>query len=221
MTNALVPFDRLHDMAASMARAKLFGQQTPEQILSLMLIAQANGQHPAAAARDYDVIKGRPSKKAEAMLRDFLLAGGRVDWHIYTDTKCDATFSHPAGGSVRIDWDMARVKKARISNEDMYAKYPRNMLRARCISEGVRTVFPVATGGMLAPEEAHGLHERPETTPELLPSDELLAAARRAVTSSPRGGRRRRPLIAARCSTNWTICASAPSACNRRPRRST
>lgn len=151
---AMVSFADVERMAEEMAAAKLFGQQTKQQILSLMLIAQANGQHPAAAARDYDVIKGRPSKKAEAMLRDFLLAGGSVEWHSYTDTKCEATFSHPQGGSVRVDWDKPRMQKAKISNDDMYSKYPRNMFRARCISEGVRTVYPVATGGMFTPEES-------------------------------------------------------------------
>jgi len=153
----IVPYTDMQQMADAMARSQLFGMKKPDEVLALMLVAQANGQHPAAAARDYDIIQGRPSKKAEAMLRDFLLAGGQVEWHSYTDNKCDATFSHPQGGSVRVDWDMARVKKAQISNTAMYQKYPRNMLRARCISEGVRTVYPVATGGMYAPEEAEAM----------------------------------------------------------------
>lgn len=153
----IVPYQDMQAMAAAMAKSKLFGMKTPDEVLALMLVAQANGQHPAAAARDYDIIQNRPSKKAEAMLRDFLLAGGKVEWHAYTDAKCDATFSHPQGGSVRVDWDMARVKKAKISNDAMYQKYTRNMFRARCISEGVRTVYPVATGGMYAPEEAHDM----------------------------------------------------------------
>lgn len=153
----IVPYQDMRQMAESMAKSKLFGMKTPDEVLALMLVAQANGQHPAAAARDYDIIQGRPSKKAEAMLRDFLLAGGKVEWHAYNDTKCDATFSHPQGGSVRVDWDLARVRKAKISNEAMYQKYPRNMLRSRCISEGVRTVYPVATGGMYAPEEAQDI----------------------------------------------------------------
>jgi len=153
----IVPYQDMQSMAAAMAKSKLFGMKTPDEVLALMLVAQANGQHPAAAARDYDIIQGRPSKKAEAMLRDFLLAGGKVEWHAYNDTKCDATFSHPQGGSVRVDWDLARVRKAKISNEAMYQKYPRNMLRSRCISEGVRTVYPVATGGMYAPEEAQDI----------------------------------------------------------------
>lgn len=173
---SMVSFDEIERMAAYMSRAKLFGSQTPEQLMSLMLIAQANGQHPAAAARDYDVIQGRPSKKAEAMLRDFLIAGGSVEWHAYTDAKCDATFSHPQGGSVRVDWDLSRVKKAKISNEAMYSKYPRNMFRARCISEGVRTVFPVATGGMHTPEEARGMPVDMGPATVIVP-DVLLAAA--------------------------------------------
>lgn len=173
---ALIGFADIERMAGEMASAKLFGQQTKQQILSLMLIAQANGQHPAAAARDYDVIQGRPSKKAEAMLRDFLLAGGSVQWHAYTDEKCDATFSHPQGGSVRVDWDKARMQKAKISNADMYSKYPRNMFRARCISEGVRTVYPVATGGMQAPEEVRGMQQQ-ASEPDVPAAPELMIEA--------------------------------------------
>jgi hypothetical protein len=175
-----IGFHDLQQMAKHMAAAKLFGNQTADQLMSLMLIAQANGQHPAAAARDYDVIQGRPSKKAEAMLRDFLLAGGSVEWHAYTDTRCDATFSHPQGGSVRVDWDMARVKKAKISNEAMYSKYPRNMFRARCISEGVRTVYPVATGGMHSPEEVNSMPAKEMGLAEHVVPDDLLKQAKEA-----------------------------------------
>ena len=71
-----------------------------------MAIAQAEGRHPVEAARDYDIISGKPAKKAEAMLRDFILAGGKVQWHSLTDQLADATFTHPQTGEVRIDWDM-------------------------------------------------------------------------------------------------------------------
>ena len=66
----LVAYNEMQQMAEAMARSQLFGMKTPDQVVALMLVAQANGQHPAAAARDYDIISGRPSKKAEAMLRD-------------------------------------------------------------------------------------------------------------------------------------------------------
>lgn len=179
--NALVSMPDLDRMAAAMAKSQLFGMKTPDQVLALMLIAQANGQHPAAAARDYDIIQGRPSKKAEAMLRDFLQAGGSVQWHELTDKVASATFSHPQGGSIKIDWDMPRAKTAGLAGKDMYSKWPRQMLRSRCISEGVRTVFPVATGGMLVPEEVHDMPAAPKNMGQaeaVEPPEELLNEGR-------------------------------------------
>lgn len=143
-------------MARAFAASQLFSVKNPEQALALCLVAQAEGRHPATAAQDYSIIQNRPSKKADAMLRDFLASGGKVEWHALTDEKADATFSHPAGGSARIDWTMERAKKAGISNA-MYSKYPRQMLRSRTVSEGVRTVCPGATSGMYVPEEVQDI----------------------------------------------------------------
>ena len=157
--NALVPatgmmtFADVERLGTAIARSQLFGIKTPDQAIALMMIAHAEGRHPALAARDYDIIQGRPSKKAEAMLRDFLEAGGHVEWHALTDDKAEATFKHKQGGSVRISWDMARAQRAGLKGKDMYTKFPRQMLRSRCISEGVRTIWPGATSGMYVPEE--------------------------------------------------------------------
>lgn len=147
---SLADIERLAD---AVAKARMFGIATKEQAMVLMAISQAEGRHPALAARDYDIIQGQPSKKAEAMQRDFLRAGGRIEWHEVSDTKADATFSHPIGGTKRIDWDMDRVSKAGLAGKDSYKKYPRAMLRSRCISEGVKIIWPAATSGMYTPEE--------------------------------------------------------------------
>jgi hypothetical protein len=139
-------------MAIAVAKSGLFGVKTADQAMALMLVAQAEGLHPAIAARDYHIIQGRPTLKSDAMLARFLQAGGKVEWTSYTDDKVAAKFSHPQGGSIEVDWTPQRAAKAKISN-DMHAKFPRQMLRARVISEGVRTVFPGCTSGMYAPEE--------------------------------------------------------------------
>jgi len=152
----------LERMARAFSASKLFGVKTPEEALALCLIAQSEGRHPASAAQDYHIINGRPAKKAESMLRDFIASGGSVEWHGLDDTKADATFSHPSGGTVRISWDMARASKAGINNP-MWKKYPRQMLRSRVVSEGVRTVCPGATSGMLVVEEAQDLPVRDVT----------------------------------------------------------
>ena len=158
--NALIPLDQMQTMAAAVAKSGLFGAKTPEQALTIMMLAQAEGRHPMSAAKDYDIINNKPAKKAEAMLRDFLAAGGKVEWHKYDDDGADATFSHPQGGTVRVDWNRARMEKAKITNEAMYSKYPRAMYRARCVSEGVRTVCPAATGGLYVPDEVRAIPEK-------------------------------------------------------------
>ena len=146
-------FNDLERIATAIARGGLFGSKDPYAVLTLCMLAQAEGQHPAVVFRDYHLISGKPAKKAEAMQRDFLAAGGKIEWHELTDDCCDATFSHPQGGSARISWDKARVKQAQLGSNAMHTKYPRQMLRSRVISEGVRTVFPGATSGMYVPEE--------------------------------------------------------------------
>jgi hypothetical protein len=160
--NALVPvqpnyaMNDMERMARAFAASKLFGVTNPDQALALCLVAQAEGRHPASAAQDYHIISGRPAKKADAMLRDFLSAGGKVEWHALDDTQADATFSHPSGGSARIDWTLDRARAAGINNP-MWKKYPRQMLRSRTVSEGVRTVCPGATSGMYVPEEVQDI----------------------------------------------------------------
>ncbi|RAK52099.1 hypothetical protein [Phenylobacterium deserti] len=162
-TTATYAVSDLERMAKAFAASQLFGVKNADQALALCLVAQAEGRHPATAAQDYSIIQNRPSKKADAMLRDFLASGGKVEWHELSDAKADATFSHPAGGSARIDWTLDRAKKAGLSNNAMYTKYPRQMLRARTVSEGVRTVCPGATSGMYVPEEVHDIvQEQPQ-----------------------------------------------------------
>ncbi len=159
---AIVPIDALDRMAGAFASSGMFGAKNKEQALALLLLAQAEGVHPAIAMRDFDIINGKPAKKAEAMHRSFLAAGGKVEWHKLDDTCADATFSHPSGGTARITWDLERVKKAKIANAAMYEKFPRPMLRSRCVSEGCRTVYPAATSGMYEPGEQAGIPQSKE-----------------------------------------------------------
>ena len=160
---AIIPVNEIAIMAKAIANSGLFGVKTQDQALALMLIAQAEGRHPALAARDYDIIQGRPSKKSEAMQRDFLAAGGSIEWHTLSDTEAEATFSHKQGGTVRIGWNFDRAKKAGLGEKDMWKKYPRQMLRSRVVSEGIRTVFPLATSGMYVTEEVEDFDNKPVT----------------------------------------------------------
>lgn len=169
MENQIMSFEKMKELAAAVAKSNLFGMKTPEQALALMALCEAEGMHPAIAIRDYHIIDGRPSLKADAMLARFQQSGGTIKWHDYTDVKVSATFSHPLAGVVTIDWDINKAKKAEVYKEKtssgktgMWVKYPRQMLKARVISEGIRATFPGVTVGMYTPEESQDFDDIPQ-----------------------------------------------------------
>jgi hypothetical protein len=137
---------------------RMFGCKDEMETFTLMMLADAEGIHPIHGLARFHIIKGRPSKKADAILADFQDAGGTVKWGEQSDTCVEGTFTHPAGGSITVRWDNERVKKAGLGG-DNHSKFPQQMKRARCISEGVRAVYPRAAGiGIYTPEETQGFH---------------------------------------------------------------
>ena len=150
-----LPLSDIERMGDVLARSRMFGFKHTEEAVALMLMAQAEGNHPAKAAQEYHVIQGRPALKADAMLARFQAAGGVVEWEKVTDEVVSAYFSHPTAcpKPVLVDWTMERAKTARLTGKDNWSKYPRQMLKARVISEGVRMTFPGVTVGLYTPEE--------------------------------------------------------------------
>ena len=152
--NNIVPFQDMQSMAESIAKSGLFGMKDTNQVLALMAVAQAEGLHPATAARDYHVIQGRPALKADAMLARFQQAGGKVDWKVYTDKEVTGIFAHPNGGSLELTWTIKQAQDIGLVKPGSgWQKYPRAMLRSRCISEGIRTVYPGCVVCTYTPEE--------------------------------------------------------------------
>jgi hypothetical protein len=172
---AVIPFQDVERMAVAMAKSNLFGVKTPEQALSLMLLSQAQGIHPAQAVQDYHLIQGKPALTTNAILSRFQMSGGKVEYHQYTDAICEATFSHPQGGSLRLSWTFPQAQKAGLTNKDNWKQYPRAMLRSRVVAEGIRAVFPQVLGGMYSQEEVQDFDARPvpmkDITPEPTPAE--------------------------------------------------
>jgi len=152
MSNIVALAD-IQQMAEVAASSKMFGFKNPQEAMAIMLLCQAEGLHPAIAMRDYHVIQGRPALKADAMLARFQQAGGSVNWKEYTNDKVTGLFSHPSGGALEVSWSLSQAKAIGIANKDNWKNYPRAMLRARVISEGIRSVYPGCVVGVYTPEE--------------------------------------------------------------------
>jgi len=141
-------------MADSIVKSGFYGFKTKEQVMAVMLVAQAESKHPATVVQEYDIIQGRPALKSQAMLARFQLAGGTVQWDEVTPNCVKGTFKHPSGGSLTVEWTMAMAKQAGLVREGSgWTKYPEDMLRSRVISRAVRSVFPACILGHYAVEE--------------------------------------------------------------------
>lgn len=150
----IVPFVDMQQMAKAIADSRLFGLTDVNQVLALGMVAQAEGHAFATAARDYHVIQGRPALKADAMMARFQAAGGKVNWEVYTDERVTGTFSHPNGGSLVVTWTIEQARSIGLVKPGSgWQKFPRAMLRSRCISEGIRSVYPGSVTGFYSPEE--------------------------------------------------------------------
>lgn len=170
-------------MCASVAKSGIGGIKTPEAAFALTAMALAEdqdaGDSPVAflralgrAQRDYHVINGRPTLKADAMLARFQSAGGKVRWSEYSDKRVCGEFAHPAGGSIELDWTIDRAKTAGlIKPGSPWIAHPRAMLRARVISEAIRTVFPGVISGLYSPEEAAEIDAKPAQVVAAAPVD--------------------------------------------------
>ena len=156
----IVPLADIQKMAEVAATSKMFGFKNPQEAMAIMLLCQAENLHPAIAMRDFHVIQGRPALKADAMLARFQQAGGKVDWKVYTDAEVTGVFSHPQGGSLEVTWTLSQAKSIGIANKDNWKNYPRAMLRARCLSEGIRAVYPGCVVGVYTPEEVQDFTPR-------------------------------------------------------------
>jgi hypothetical protein len=165
MNNSLTIVSDIERRAALVAESGLFPTiKNAQQAACLMMLCEAEGLHPMQAIRDYHIVSGRPSMKAEVMQSRFLAAGGKIEWLTLSETVAEATFAHSSGGSVTIKWDLDTAKRAGVLNNPTWQKYPRAMLRSRVISEGVRTVFPGCISGTYTPDE---IHEIPLPAPVL------------------------------------------------------
>jgi hypothetical protein len=171
-------------MASWVHASRLFAVPSKEAAVTLMLLCQAEGLHPMVAMRRFHVIQGRPAMRSDAMLAEFQRLGGKVAWGERSDQACEATFTHPDGGSVTVRWTLDDARRAKLDGKDNWRAYPRQMLTARVISEGVRTVLPGVVAGIYSPEEspeliadAQAIAVEPSTTRSSRLADRLGAPA--------------------------------------------
>lgn len=143
----------LIEISKRVAGSGLLGTIDENQIFTLMMLAYKDGINPVQASMDYHIIQGKPALSTQATLVRFQKAGGKIKYIKRTDTECTIEFMHEQAGELTITWNMERAKQAGLMNKQNWKQYPRQLLAARCIAEGVRALYPACLDGLYLVEE--------------------------------------------------------------------
>jgi hypothetical protein len=130
--------------------------KTPEQAVAIMLKGNELRIPSMYALSNIAVIQGKPVCNAELMLAliyrdhgDEAVRFPQSDHERCTIAYRRRSWHEPQTYSFTLD----DAKRAGLTSNQTWQKYPAAMLRARCISAVARLAFPDSIGGMYTPEE--------------------------------------------------------------------
>lgn len=161
-------FTALKELGTAFSKSNILGITSPADGLIVAMTCAMEHISPIAFSRRYNIIAGRLSVKADAIYADFIASGGRCRWIRSDAEAAEAEFSHvklcpePLVQSVTMQ-ELINNGVAVDANGKMrapYVKFPKNMLRARLLSNSIR---------MIAPGLIHGLYVEEEVISDIAP----------------------------------------------------
>lgn len=156
--NIIQSYSDMEDVAKALVQSGFFQDtRSISQAIVKILAGREVGIGPFASMRGVHIIKGNPSYNANVMA-SLVKSSGKYNYHVVTldDTKCEIAFSEKIDGHWETvgtsTFTIADARKAGTQNID---KFPRNMLFARAMSNGVKWFCPDVMNGQTAyvPEE--------------------------------------------------------------------
>lgn len=178
------PMSAIKTLGLSIFKSGIFGLDKPEQGEILAMQCMVEKKSPLELARTYHFIQGQLAIRSDALLAKFHQAGGTVVWQKRTDKEVEATFRKGSSwANIVADLDEYVANGTALGKDgklkDNWKKWPRRMLTARAISEGVRLIAPECCFGTYTVEELDATPSRPAVRQNTLTLDELVPEAKR------------------------------------------
>jgi hypothetical protein len=153
-TSIVKSYDEVERAARAMASSGFFQDtKSISQAIVKIMAGQELGFGVFASMNGVYIIQGRPSIGANLMA-SAVKASGKYNYRVseMTDKRCEIVFFEAGKETGRSVFDIEDAKKAGTKNLD---KFPRNMLFARAMSNGVRWFCPDVMNGstVYTPEE--------------------------------------------------------------------
>lgn len=174
------PMSAVKVLGSSIFKSGIFGLDKPEQGEILAMQCLVERKSPLELARTYHFINGQLAIKSDALLAKFNQAGGSVNWITRTDDLVEAEFIKGTTKAF-IKASMAEyvgngtaTKVDGKTLKDNWKRWPRRMLTARAVSEGVRLVAPECCFGTYTVEEMDVTSVSGSTPPRRQTLDEIV-----------------------------------------------
>ena len=172
-----------YEMASVLCKSGLIpsGLNSPEKVFVALQWGHELGLSPMVAVNNVAVINGKPTLSADIMSAVVKRSPeyGGIKWIEMSDTKaeCEITRILPNGEKEvqRSSFTMDDDVKAGLAGRDVWKKYPRRMLKHRCLSYGLKDVFPDLLAGLYDPEEMESVQSEktaPTTERNVTPVEE-------------------------------------------------
>ncbi len=168
-------FDAKLKMAQTLVKSGMLpqGLNTAEKVCVALEWGHELQLSPMVAVNNIAVINGKPTLSADlmgALVRRSPEYGG-IEWTCQTDVKAECIITRllPSGKEEKYTstFTIEDAKIAGLASKDVWRKYPRRMLKHRCMSYGLRDVFPDLLAGIYETEEAESITYKEPTESEL------------------------------------------------------
>ena len=172
---ALMPqsFGAKLEMAKTLARSGLLpqGLNTPEKVCVALQWGHELGLSPMVAVNNVAVINGKPTLSADIMAAVVKRSPeyGGIKWTELSEQKAECVITRilPNGEkeSITSSFTIQDAMKAGLATKDVWRKYPKRMLKHRCLSYGLKDMFPDLLAGLYTPEEMESVSEEQQEQP--------------------------------------------------------
>jgi hypothetical protein len=178
-TLALVPvtMPERKEYAQIMAASGMFPKfKTPQQAFAAIATGTELGFKPAAALRAIDIIDGKPSVGADALVALCLQRPDLCRYFMVVEETPDSCTveTHRVGAPMprRMTFTLEQAKHAKLTEKDVWKKYGNRMLYHRASAWLAREVYPDLCFGIYTPdermevaEERRGGPQQPQESP--------------------------------------------------------
>jgi hypothetical protein len=140
----------LMQVAGALAKSGLFKDtRQAEQAVAKVLVGRDLGLSPTEAMMGIHIVEGKPELSA-SLQASFVKRTPGYDYRVleHTDQACEIAFYRDGEEIGRSRFTIEDARRAGLAGRNVWKSYPRNMLFARTMSNGVAFHCPEVTGGI-------------------------------------------------------------------------